>query len=355
MMKKGLKILLSAVCFILSLFISSTVSSQTTEESTEYKEYKILKGDTLWDISFKELNEKDPFLWPKIWKENPGIKNPDRIYPGQILKIPLYLLKQDETTGTTSAKETAPETETKAEETVKTEKPQITAKTIEPIQKKYIADTNLILSSGYITDYITKDIKSVGKITGSPTGRLVFGDNDYIYIKTDSPANIGDKFYIIRSTGYIKHPKTNEKLGNLITVLGIAEIIGKDNGATKAKVLKAFNEIVTGNLLDKYYEVEPVMEEANPRKPDIKASIIAIQFQKNIGGQSDILFIDKGKNHGLETGDMLKVIAYDKDTKSRYTGTIQLINVKNSTSTALIRTSEIDIKTGDDVLGLNNN
>lgn len=58
------------------------------------KEYKIVKGDTLWDISKGELD--DPFLWPEVWKENPSIANPDRIYPDQIIKIPLYLIQQGE-------------------------------------------------------------------------------------------------------------------------------------------------------------------------------------------------------------------------------------------------------------------
>ena len=46
-------------------------------ENGEYREYKVIKGDTLCDISSKEII--DPFLWPKIWKENPEIKNPCRL------------------------------------------------------------------------------------------------------------------------------------------------------------------------------------------------------------------------------------------------------------------------------------
>lgn len=70
-------------------------------QTPEIKEYKIVKGDTLWDISKGELD--DPFLWPKVWKENPAIANPDRIYPDQIIKIPLYLIQPEKT-----AEETAP-------------------------------------------------------------------------------------------------------------------------------------------------------------------------------------------------------------------------------------------------------
>ncbi len=62
-------------------------------QETEYKDYTVNRGDTLWDISNKEL--KDSFLWPKVWKENPEVRNPDRIYPGQKIRIPLFLLQKE--------------------------------------------------------------------------------------------------------------------------------------------------------------------------------------------------------------------------------------------------------------------
>jgi len=49
------------------------------------EEYTIVKGDTLWDLSQKFLN--NPWYWPKIWSLNPGIENPHWIYPGNKLHI----------------------------------------------------------------------------------------------------------------------------------------------------------------------------------------------------------------------------------------------------------------------------
>ena len=47
--------------------------------------YVIVKGDTLWDLSQKFLN--NPWYWPKIWSLNAYIENPHWIYPGNKLKI----------------------------------------------------------------------------------------------------------------------------------------------------------------------------------------------------------------------------------------------------------------------------
>src|SRR6266853_1472784 len=48
-------------------------------------EYTIQKGDTLWDLSQKFLN--NPWYWPKIWSLNPGIENPHWIYPGNKIRV----------------------------------------------------------------------------------------------------------------------------------------------------------------------------------------------------------------------------------------------------------------------------
>lgn len=48
-------------------------------------DYTIKKGDCLWNLAFQFLG--NPFQWAQIWQLNPNIKNPDLIYPGEILKI----------------------------------------------------------------------------------------------------------------------------------------------------------------------------------------------------------------------------------------------------------------------------
>jgi hypothetical protein len=47
--------------------------------------YVVRPGDTLWALSVRFLH--DPWLWPDIWYENPFIRNPDLIYPGEVITL----------------------------------------------------------------------------------------------------------------------------------------------------------------------------------------------------------------------------------------------------------------------------
>ena len=50
--------------------------------------YSVVKGDCLWKIS--SANYNTPYLWPAIWEANRSeIFDPNFIYPGEVLKIPL--------------------------------------------------------------------------------------------------------------------------------------------------------------------------------------------------------------------------------------------------------------------------
>jgi hypothetical protein len=88
-----------------ALVVFLLLSSITFAETQEMKKHKVVKGDTLWDITGTEL--ADPFRWPEVWKVNPWIKNPHWIYPKQIIKIPLYLIQGEKSKEEAAVKPTA--------------------------------------------------------------------------------------------------------------------------------------------------------------------------------------------------------------------------------------------------------
>jgi LysM repeat protein len=60
-----------------------------TVETASESQHVVKRGECLWWIAEFEDIYNDPFLWPLIYDANKDkIKNPNLIYPGQVLTIP---------------------------------------------------------------------------------------------------------------------------------------------------------------------------------------------------------------------------------------------------------------------------
>jgi LysM repeat protein len=328
----------------LFLFLFLLLPSLITAQMQEYEDYTVKKGDTLWDIASKEL--KDSFLWPKVWKENPGIKNPDLIYPGQKIRIPLYLL-QKEITPVPEARlpEKAPEIKPEAKPEIK---PEIKVETppervVSPVQREYLVKQPVLASSGYIAD----SVYYAGEITDTENDRVIIGRGDYAYVKMSNPVNKGDKFYVVKVEEKVIHPVTGKKLGYLIAVLGVAEVADPDRNDTKIVVTDSYEEISPGNLLLNFYEIKPPLAPENPRRPDVHGYVVATKHLYVINGTWDIVYIDRGRKDGLNVGDILATTLQSRHRIMN--GEIQIISLGESTATAIIRKTRIEITKGDGV------
>ncbi len=68
--------------------ISPSLKKRHKKAEIKIIQYKVKKNDTLWSISAKYL--KNPYNWVGLYKSNgERIKNPDLIYPGEIIFIPI--------------------------------------------------------------------------------------------------------------------------------------------------------------------------------------------------------------------------------------------------------------------------
>ncbi|RME91642.1 MAG: LysM peptidoglycan-binding domain-containing protein [Candidatus Hydrogenedentota bacterium] len=78
-------------CMRKRIFISLLCLSVLYSANKEYRVITVQKGETLTKIAKKYLD--DPRRWRELLKYN-NIKNPNLIYPGRKLKLPLYLAKK---------------------------------------------------------------------------------------------------------------------------------------------------------------------------------------------------------------------------------------------------------------------
>jgi len=310
----------------------------TFAETHKMKEYEVIKGDCLWNISKAELN--DPFMWPQIWKENTWIADPHWIYPGQIIKIPVYLIQNQQQEQEVAPIPTATSPATPSEEI---------KKEAVPVMKQSLVNKDLLLASGYIAD----TIPGVGKIGDSPSRQLSLGNDDFVFVNIDHPAQKGDKFYVLKISEPLKHPVTGENIGYVITIAGIAEIVRIQNGETMAIIKKCFGEIVSGDRLVPYYDIETPMTTGHFRSPDINGMIIAAGNNNLFQSMLDIVYIDKGCKDGIEAGDMFRTIAVEDYAMPN--GVIQVVSCRDHTATAIIKSSTALILPGNIFATLGNN
>ncbi len=326
-----------------ALEVTSGTNLEVPQEEG-FRVYTVQRGDTLWDITHNIL--KEPFLWPKVWAANPDIKNPDLIYPGQRIRIPLSVLRPELISKEPEIKpeevEALKEKEAEAEVTEEVvSKPE--EKTA--IRPEYLIDRNLLIASGYIS----KGIPYEGEVIGTPQGRTAMGKGDFVYIKTKEEARPGDKFYVIKALSKIRHPETGDRLGYLIEINGIIEVVGEESGMTKAEIKESFKEINTGDRLDKFYLIEPPLKPENPDVPRVKGAIVAIRhLYTSTGSVYDIVYIDRGERDGITQGSLLYLFSKDKPVVPL--GMVQVINVKEETSTAVVRKGLKEIVVGDRII-----
>lgn len=65
----------------------TAAAAETNPAVTENKTHMVQSGDTLWGIAKKYYGNGSQYT--KIVSANPDIKNPNLIYPGQVLSIPM--------------------------------------------------------------------------------------------------------------------------------------------------------------------------------------------------------------------------------------------------------------------------
>lgn len=312
--------------------------------------YKIKKGDTLWDISRSEF--RDPFRWPFIWKENPKVKNPDRIYPGEKLNIPA-LPAVRETAGSAKTPAYAPAA-TAAPAAPATRAPKARApreKTVmKPVEKKYLFSDDDILSSGFIT----KKISPAGVVTmpGEDAPEIITAGDD-LYMRTSIAVKVGEKF-LVAGVSRIDDPVTGDFAGYLVEPHGLAQVEEAPAGQAKkpwilrAKVSRAFQGIMPGDVLLKYRKPEKVLRGAGGR-PDVAGRILALKGEALIGAGFNVVYLNKGSAEGLKPGDLLETMKGPQKN-----ALLEIISVEPQSATALVRESRTVVKPGDEFTGVAN-
>jgi hypothetical protein len=247
--------------------------------------YTVKKGDTLWEICDRYFN--NPWDWPRIWSYNPELQNPHWIYPGDQIRMQ------------------------SANEVAQLAGPAGPSRQLGSGLKfvgrpnKVKPGTVFLRDQGYIDDEV-RDVW--GEISGSPDDQLLLSDGDsaYLELKTGRSVRVGQDLTVFRP---VHGEMRGDAKGTLVSILGTARVEKWDpeTRIARAKLIESLDVIGRGSYIGpmtrRFEIVAPV-----PNQAEVTAHVAASVYPHVLYGQHQVLFIDKGQQDGLVSGNRLFVV-----------------------------------------------
>jgi len=258
MKKKGVSILVSLI--ILSLLIGFSAYGQDKGDDV----YVIKKGDTLWDLSEKYLD--DPYQWPDLWQRNQYITNPHLIYPGNALRLeggpgyarPEAMREIEEGEGAVTEAEPIPETAEAREIQEVIEEAAVTEGKEEKLERTaHAEDLEIaqVLRKGHV-QYLILEEASLGTIVDARYEKRLLAQGDTVYLAMkEQPPEVGQRFLIFRAKKTLKNPY-NKKKWRKIYILGALKVTAIKGVFYQAEITDSMDSIWRGDEVMKYRVLE---------------------------------------------------------------------------------------------------
>jgi hypothetical protein len=357
-----------------------TAPTPAAAEEGETQDYTIQKGDTLWDLSNKFLN--NPWYWPKIWSLNPGIENPHWIYPGNPLKI-----RAGGKVGVTQveSENTAKEAEEEAEPSVpgKQKYDAVDLAVVRHGEREFYddgvsasgklafeaSDAIKVKPSGIIS---SDDLASAGELQGSfeEKSLLSMHDTAYAKFKDGGSAKVGAKYTIFRKEGPVLHPTTRQPVGERVRVLGEAKVLSVEKDVATVRLLSSNSEVERGDLIGTWTTTDLRQVKPKPNSKSVDAIILASGNEDlSALGQYHQVYLDRGSSDGVEEGNTFVVrragdglgaiggplaVSYTdrgqgraEDNPEESVGLLMVVDVKGKVSTALVLKAVRELQPGE--------
>jgi hypothetical protein len=275
--------------------------------------YVVVKGDTLWGIADRFLN--DPWLWPKVWQINPNIRNPHLIFPGDVIVL-YYVdgkpyLTLEGMAGVVPPRDTGV-VPSKDIETVKLS-PEIRYDTLEKA-----IDTIPRSAIGpflYRPRVVTKEeIKNAPYIVSSYEEHLISGTGHRVYANNVTDKNIA-QYGVIRPGQVYRDPDTNEILGYEVIRVAAARVV-RSGDPTTLNLVSSKREVLNGDLLLPSEESELDFNFfPQPPREKINGKIISVFDGLSQIGQYNVVVLNRGQRDGLVPGNVLAIYQAGKKVR----------------------------------------
>ena len=295
--------------------------------------YVVKQGDTLWGISGKYLYR--PWQWSRLWGANRSkIRNPDRIYPGQVLVL-RYVNGRPRLSVERGAGGDIP--------LVKLSPRVREVSSGYGIQAINVNFYRMFMQHPQVIDQM--QTQHAPRLVEGPDNRLIYskGDRVYAYEITEP-----GRYLVYRARKDITDPETKKYLGQEVVFSGIVATLPSTNSALDSRsredaealpnkeyytrlhpmlkvptqtaqpmvVEEVVSEIRKGDYLLK---LEDGGDSFNmmPHAPSqhIDAKVVSIFDGIIEAGQFQTITLNKGSAHGLEKGTVLSLYKHSRQVK----------------------------------------
>lgn len=248
-------------------------------------------GDTLWDLSDGYYG--NPWQWPKIWANNPQVKNPHWIYPGDQLRM----LPGDGSGSDRAAGAGGNGKGDGSDGRLVTRKGGL------------VKDTIVLRDQGFLGD---PNNDTWGEVAGSVEEQMLLSEGNHVFLlmKPEKAPRAGEQLTIYRSVRSADDVEGARKPpGEIVQVLGTVKIQSVD-----PKTHMARGTIVESlDIIERGAKVGPVRRKfavVPPLKSDkvVTARVLASFYPHVYLAQDQLAFLDHGSEDGLRPGNRLVVL-----------------------------------------------
>ncbi len=279
----------SLLFFFLCCFSLVCLSEEPSLKSNHPDNYAVRRGDTLWGIAQKFLN--NPWLWPEIWHVNPDIENPHLIYPGDIIKL-IYI------NGKPKLIVDYPR-DVKLSPSIRVEPldEAIPAIPLDAIAA-FLSESRVVSEEEY---------EEAAYVVAGGSGHLILGAGDRLYARGKLDPEVAI-YGIYRKGDVYIDPESKEILGYQAMDIGSGKVVANQDDINTLAVTRTTQEVrIADRLLpNKEHKINSTFYPSAPAE-DINGLILAVEGGVTQIGNMDIVGINRGLRDNLEVGNILAV------------------------------------------------
>jgi len=286
---------------------SAESSAQGSERNALFnpsapKSYTVKRGDTLWDISTMFL--RDPWLWPEVWYVNPQVENPHLIYPGDVLAL-------------------AYGADGKATQ-IRLERGG--AARLNPRLRSSPLDGAIpTLPYSEIAAFLARptvlsadDVKRAPHVLAFRDSHMIGGSGVDIYVR-DLESAQNARYNVMHVGDAIRDPDDGKVVGYQGIYTATA-IVTQGGNPAKAQLTDSARETLEGDRLFATDSDVPLNFVPSAPKSDVQGRIISVVDGVELIGQFQIVVINRGKQHGVDVGNVLAIDQAGEVVRDRHAG-----------------------------------